>query len=247
MKFWHDTEHLESLRENARRAEDGLFRASGGRWSFSTSSCPGRARPLLRRYDLGLLDALRRGRLLRADQVQQRDRASVSEQGRGLLWIAGSIRRCSFSWGRCSCRLSRGRRRRASSSSSRSCAIVAVAMAKYGTYGAYNFIGVQGLFGRVDKLSMVFAWVFIIMAFLGRPLRPPRRGGRPPHRRVLLRGGFARGDLRRRLPDPLHLLGDHGLLVGLPRSGTGRRKSRSRPGSATSCSTSSAGSCSSPG
>ncbi len=47
------------------------------------------------------------------------------------------------------------------------CAIVAVAMAKYGSYGAYHFVGVEGLFGRVDKLSMVFAWVFVIMAFLG--------------------------------------------------------------------------------
>jgi len=45
--------------------------------------------------------------------------------------------------------------------------IVVVAMSEYGSYGAYNFLGVQGLFGRVDKLSMVFAWVFVIMAFLG--------------------------------------------------------------------------------
>ena len=50
----------------------------------------------------------------------------------------------------------------------------------------------------------------------GGAVRPPPRGGRPPHGRVLLRGGLARGDLRRRLPDALHLLGDHGLLVGLP-------------------------------
>jgi multicomponent Na+:H+ antiporter subunit D len=47
------------------------------------------------------------------------------------------------------------------------CAIVSVAMAEYGSYGAYHFVGVDGLFGRVDKLSMVFAWVFVIMAFLG--------------------------------------------------------------------------------
>ncbi len=33
--------------------------------------------------------------------------------------------------------------------------------------GRTTFVGVQGLFGRVDKLSMVFAWVFVIMAFLG--------------------------------------------------------------------------------
>jgi multicomponent Na+:H+ antiporter subunit D len=45
--------------------------------------------------------------------------------------------------------------------------IVSVALAQYGMYGVYDFLGVKGLFGRVDKLSMVFAWVFVIMAFLG--------------------------------------------------------------------------------
>jgi multicomponent Na+:H+ antiporter subunit D len=45
--------------------------------------------------------------------------------------------------------------------------IVVVALTQYGTYGAYHFLGVEGVFGRVDKLSMVFAWVFVIMAFLG--------------------------------------------------------------------------------
>ncbi|MHB8090800.1 MAG: Na(+)/H(+) antiporter subunit D [Syntrophales bacterium] len=46
-------------------------------------------------------------------------------------------------------------------------AIISVAMTNYGNYGAYNFLGVAGLLGRVDKLSMVFAWVFVIMSFLG--------------------------------------------------------------------------------
>ncbi|MBW6485731.1 MAG: Na(+)/H(+) antiporter subunit D [Syntrophobacterales bacterium] len=46
-------------------------------------------------------------------------------------------------------------------------AIISVALTNYGNYGAYNFLGVAGLFGRVDKLSMVFAWVFVIMSFLG--------------------------------------------------------------------------------
>ena len=45
--------------------------------------------------------------------------------------------------------------------------ILSVALARYGMYGTYHFLGVEGLFGRVDKLSMVFAWVFVIMAFLG--------------------------------------------------------------------------------
>jgi len=46
-------------------------------------------------------------------------------------------------------------------------AIISVALTQYGSYGQYHFLNVVGLFGRVDKLSMVFAWVFVIMAFLG--------------------------------------------------------------------------------
>ncbi len=46
-------------------------------------------------------------------------------------------------------------------------AIASVALTGYGTYGVYHFLGMEGVFGRVDKLSMVFAWVFVIMAFLG--------------------------------------------------------------------------------
>jgi multicomponent Na+:H+ antiporter subunit D len=45
--------------------------------------------------------------------------------------------------------------------------IIAVAMSEQGTYGQYHFLTVVGTFGRVDKLSLVFAWVFTIMAFLG--------------------------------------------------------------------------------
>ena len=46
-------------------------------------------------------------------------------------------------------------------------AIIAVALAEQGTYGQYRFLNVNGVFGRVDKLSLIFAWVFTIMAFLG--------------------------------------------------------------------------------
>src|SRR3990172_6049529 len=46
-------------------------------------------------------------------------------------------------------------------------AIVSVARMQYGLYGQYHFLNMDGLFGRVDRLSMVFAWVFVIMAFLG--------------------------------------------------------------------------------
>ncbi len=46
-------------------------------------------------------------------------------------------------------------------------AIISVALTEYGLYGRYNFLNIAGLFGRVDRLSMVFAWVFVIMAFIG--------------------------------------------------------------------------------
>ncbi len=45
--------------------------------------------------------------------------------------------------------------------------IVDVAFMKVGTYGSVNFLNMNLVFGRVDKLSLVFAWVFVIMAFLG--------------------------------------------------------------------------------
>jgi multicomponent Na+:H+ antiporter subunit D len=45
--------------------------------------------------------------------------------------------------------------------------IIAVAVSEQGIYGQYHFLTVSGVFGRVDKLSLVFAWVFTIMAFLG--------------------------------------------------------------------------------
>ena len=95
-------------------------------------------------------------------------------------------------------------------------AIIAVALAEYGIYGQYHFLDVNGVFGRVDKLSLVFAWVFVIMAFLGAlyALHPGRR--RAPHRRFLLCGKCPGGCFCRRLPHPLHLLGDHGLLFRVP-------------------------------
>jgi len=45
--------------------------------------------------------------------------------------------------------------------------IIDVAIMREGVYGSFHFLGTTLVFGRVDKLSMVFAWVFTIMAFLG--------------------------------------------------------------------------------
>ncbi len=45
--------------------------------------------------------------------------------------------------------------------------IIDVAIMQAGIYGSYQFLNINIVFGRVDKLSLVFAWVFVIMAFLG--------------------------------------------------------------------------------
>jgi multicomponent Na+:H+ antiporter subunit D len=45
--------------------------------------------------------------------------------------------------------------------------IIDVAFMKTGTYGSVSFLNMNLVFGRVDKLSLVFAWVFVIMALLG--------------------------------------------------------------------------------
>ena len=36
-----------------------------------------------------------------------------------------------------------------------------------GTYGVVSFLGQEVIFGRVDRLSVVFSYVFSLMAFLG--------------------------------------------------------------------------------
>ncbi len=46
-------------------------------------------------------------------------------------------------------------------------AIASVATMAPGSYGAFEFAGVTLLLGKVDKLSLVFAWVFTIMALIG--------------------------------------------------------------------------------
>jgi multicomponent Na+:H+ antiporter subunit D len=48
-----------------------------------------------------------------------------------------------------------------------SLAIINVALMSAGTYGQVSFLGMELVLGRVDRLSLVFAWVFVIMALLG--------------------------------------------------------------------------------
>jgi len=46
-------------------------------------------------------------------------------------------------------------------------AVISVALMSQGTYWTYSFIGNSLVFGSVDKLSIVFGWVFTIMSFIG--------------------------------------------------------------------------------
>ncbi len=46
-------------------------------------------------------------------------------------------------------------------------AFVSVVVVSQGTYGVYNFLGHEIIFGKVDKLSLVFSYIFTIMAFIG--------------------------------------------------------------------------------
>ena len=46
-------------------------------------------------------------------------------------------------------------------------AIATVATLTPGSYGTFDFAGVTIVLGRVDKLSLVFAWVFTIMSLIG--------------------------------------------------------------------------------
>ena len=46
-------------------------------------------------------------------------------------------------------------------------AVLSVALMSQGTYWTYSFIGNSLVFGAVDKLSVVFGWVFTIMSFIG--------------------------------------------------------------------------------
>src|SRR3989304_4402087 len=46
-------------------------------------------------------------------------------------------------------------------------AMMTVFSAGEGTYGAHSFLGHEIIFGKVDKLSLVFSYVFSLMAFIG--------------------------------------------------------------------------------
>src|SRR5437773_2675453 len=46
-------------------------------------------------------------------------------------------------------------------------ALIDCLLMKPGTYGVTNFLGQDLVFGRVDRLSLVFSYVFSLMALLG--------------------------------------------------------------------------------
>src|SRR3972149_5324895 len=45
-------------------------------------------------------------------------------------------------------------------------ALIDIASMSQGTYWTYNFLGNEIIFGKVDKLSLIFAYVFTIAAFI---------------------------------------------------------------------------------
>ena len=94
--------------------------------------------------------------------------------------------------------------------------IIDVALMKVGTYGSVNFLGMNLVFGRVDKLSLVFAWVFVIMAFLGAlyALHVKEDGHHIAGSYYI--GASLGATFRGRLSDALYLLGNYGLFFGIP-------------------------------
>lgn len=46
-------------------------------------------------------------------------------------------------------------------------ALIIVASTAQGTYGSFEFLGREIIFGKVDGLSLVFSYVFTIVAFIG--------------------------------------------------------------------------------
>ncbi len=75
----------------------------------------------------------------------------------GLLFVAGAL---LIPW-------LDGRRRQIWLVAVPLAAIAAVSALTPGSYGTFDFVGVTIVLGRVDKLSLVFAWVFTIMSLIG--------------------------------------------------------------------------------
>ena len=90
--------------------------------------------------------------------------------------------------------------------------IIDVALMMEGVYGSYSFLNANIIFGRVDKLSLVFAWVFTIMGFLGSiyALHVEEDGHQPG-------GSLVVGNLSRAEPpdELLHLIGGVDAAVPL--------------------------------
>ena len=63
--------------------------------------------------------------------------------------------------------LLKGRLKRAAMLILPAAALVDCLLMMPGTYGVASFLGQELVFGRVDSLSLVFSYVFSLMAFLG--------------------------------------------------------------------------------
>ena len=94
-------------------------------------------------------------------------------------------------------------------------AIAAVAAMEPGNYGEGTFLGQAVVVARVDKLSIVFAAVFTIMALIGM-VYALHSSAPASTSRHSSNGQRPRRGLRRGLSHPLPVLGGHGLRLGLP-------------------------------
>ena len=110
-----------------------------------------------------------------------------------------------------------------------------------GTYGVVRFLGQELVFGRVDRLSLVFSYVFALLALVGM-VYALHVDDDAQHVAALTYAGAALGvDVRGGLPVPVPVLGADGAVGRAPRLAAPQTGARSPPDSATFWSMYSAG------
>ena len=84
-----------------------------------------------------------------------------------------------------------------------------------GVYGEINYLGFNIIMGRVDSLSLVFAHVFTLMAFLGVMYGLHVTESRTAYRLLFLCRRITGSNLCRGLSDCFYLLGNDGLCLDI--------------------------------
>jgi hypothetical protein len=85
-----------------------------------------------------------------------------------------------------------------------------------GNHGAVRFLEWTLVFGRVDALSQVFGYIMALMCGGRHAVRTACARRRRACGGLDVCGGLSRRDLRRRLPDPVPVLGTDGVVLGVP-------------------------------